>query len=241
MQIRFLGTSDSSGIPVHNCNCEICTFYRRLNKFENSVCAYIETENEEIILIDCGIDNISMMFDGKKIKAVFLTHFHPDHTLGLLKLRHSLDKIVCYHPHDEEGFADLYKHKKSITYIENRPFEPIEVNNIHFTPVPLVHSKNTTGYLIEFEGKKTAYLTDCARIEHKTLSFLRNSNIDICYIDACLSPEDCIGNHLNFIDASKIIDKISPKEAYLIHSNHKTLEYIKKNGIKLRYDYLTFY
>ncbi|WP_044416686.1 MBL fold metallo-hydrolase [Halarcobacter anaerophilus] len=43
---------------------------------------------------------ITKIFD-KTIKAVFLTHFHADHTLGLLKLRYGVDKVVCYHPEDK--------------------------------------------------------------------------------------------------------------------------------------------
>ncbi|MEA3451509.1 MAG: hypothetical protein U9Q83_06350 [Bacteroidota bacterium] len=34
-----------------------------------------------------------------------LTHFHPDHALGLLRLRYSSDKIDCYHPKDKNGLC----------------------------------------------------------------------------------------------------------------------------------------
>ena len=61
---------------------------------------------------DEDYDIIATIFDEKTIKAVFLTHFHPDHALGLLRLRYSSDTIDCYHPKDEDGFADLFKHKK---------------------------------------------------------------------------------------------------------------------------------
>lgn len=169
---------------------------------------------------------------------MFITHFHADHALALLKLRYGKDKITCYHPKDEKGFADLFKHKLSINYIENKAFEQIVVNNIEFIPIPLKHSKNTTGYLIKDKDKTIAYLTDCAAIDEKSLNFLCKEKIDECYIDACHAPSYPDKNHLNYEQATKILDKIKAKNSFLIHGSHETLEYIKTNKIKLKYRYI---
>ena len=237
MKLKFLGTANSSGIPTHNCQCLICNEYRKIGKINLATSAYIETKNNNIILIDAGIENIASIFDGKSISTIFLTHFHPDHVLGLLRLRYSNDKINCYHPKDENGFSDLFKHKKSINYAENKAFTPITIEDITFTPIPLKHSKNTTGYLIENENFTIAYLTDCAGIEKESMDFLLSKEIDICYIDAGLSPQKEKGNHLNFYEASLILDKINAKKSYLIHSSHETLTHLKSHNIKLKYDY----
>lgn len=235
--LKFLGTADSAGIPSHNCKCSICEEYRNNGKKNLATSAYIECENDEIILIDAGIEDIASIFDGKKIAAVFLTHFHPDHALGLLRLRYSSDQIVCYHPKDKDGFADLFKHKKAIEYTQNTPLEPIEIGNIKFTPIPLKHSKNTTGYLIQSQNKTIAYLTDCAGISEESMEFLLSQPIDECYIDACLAPNFSNGNHLNYQEAEKILDILNAKKSYLIHGSHFTLNYIQKNNIRLKYDY----
>lgn len=238
MEFKFLGTADSGGIPVHNCKCEICNEYRKKGKVNLATSAYIKCNNDEIILLDAGVEGVASIFDGVKIKAVFLTHFHADHVLGLLRLRYSSDIIDCYHPKDQQGFGDLFKHKKAINYKENIPFESIIVNGISFTPIPLKHSKNTTGYLIESSNKSIAYLTDCAGIDKTSMEFLLSKKIDECYIDGCLNPDFDNGNHLNFQQASDILDVIGADKSYLIHSCHQTLEYIKKNNIQLRYNYL---
>lgn len=238
MNIQFLGTADSGGIPSHNCQCQICNEYREQKKTNLATSAYIKCDNSEIILLDAGIENISTIFDGQTIKAIMLTHFHPDHAVGLLRLRYSSDKIDCYHPKDKYGFADLYKHSKSINYIQNTPFESIKLNNIEFIPIPLKHSKNTTGYLIISKNKTLAYLTDCAGINDDSMNYLLSKKIDECYIDACLTPKYKKGNHLNYEEATIILDKIDAKKSYFIHGSHLTFDYIKKNNISLKYKYL---
>lgn len=238
MKIHFLGTSDSEGIPVHNCSCSVCQEYRQQKKRNLATCAYLTCANGEVILLDAGIENLANIFDGKTIKAVLLTHFHPDHSLGLLRLRYSCDIIDCYHPQDEHGFADLFKHKESICYHPNTAFDAISINEFRFTPIPLQHSKNTTGYLIESDNKTIAYLTDCMGIKKPSMDFLLSKSIDICYLDACLAPDSLRNNHLNFYEASDLLDQIQAKKSFLIHASHHTLHYIKKNNIKLKYSYI---
>jgi len=238
MKFNFLGTADSGGIPSHNCQCGICTSYREKNQKNLSTCAYIECQNGEIILIDAGIEAIASLFDGKKIAAVFITHFHPDHALGLLRLRYSADKIPCYHPKDAMGFSDLFKYPKAIHYIENKPFEAIKIHEFTFIPIPLMHSKNTTGYILQDEHQTIAYLSDCAGINGESLAFLKRMAIDICYIDACLTPQDTSKNHLDYESAALILDAIHAKKSYFIHASHATLNTILQQNIVLNYAYI---
>ncbi|MDX1809673.1 MAG: MBL fold metallo-hydrolase [Sulfurospirillaceae bacterium] len=238
MKLKFLGTADSGGIPSHNCICEICREYRSKGHINLATSAYIECDNGEIILLDAGVENIASQFDGSIIKAVFLTHFHADHVMGLLRLRYSHNPILCYHPKDDNGFADLFKNKKSIEYIENVAFEEIIVNDLKFIPIPLFHSKNTTGYLIRSKNKTVAYLTDCAGLDVESMKFLKSFSIDACYLDACLAPNFSNGNHLNYEQAIRVLDEIGAKTSHLMHSSHYTLAYIRQNKIDLKYDYI---
>ena len=237
MKLKFLGTADSAGIPVHNCTCSICNEYRGNNMNNLSTCAYLEIE-DKVILIDAGIEDISNIFDMKKISAIFLTHFHADHCMGLLRLRHSNDKINCYHPKDKDGFSDLFKHKYSLLYNELEPFSETIINEIKFTTIPLKHSKNTFGYLIEYKNNKIAYLTDCSGISKTSMEFLKSFSLDYAFIDACYDERKETGNHLNYVQASEILDELEVKNASLMHISHTTAAYIKENNVFLKYKYL---
>lgn len=237
MKLKFLGSADSAGIPVHNCNCSICNEYREKNLENLSTSAYLEFDGK-VILLDAGIENISNIFDQKEIKAVFLTHFHADHCLGLLRLRHSKDNINCFHPKDELGFSDLFKHKHSICYKEVKEFETIVIDDINFTTIPLKHSKNCNGYLIEYKNKTIAYLTDTSGVNEEAMKFLKSKEIDYCFIDACYDETKSKGNHLNYIQASEILDELKVKNGYLMHISHTTKEYIQKNRVELKYKYV---
>lgn len=237
MRLRFLGTSDSAGMPVHNCTCKGCERYRKEGRKNYPTSALIELD-DGVIMIDAGYDGICWELDGIKIHAIFITHFHADHVYGLLRLRFSHDAITLYHPKDEKGFAKLYQQPHRLVFTCNAPFEPLHVKGISFTPVPLKHSKNTTGYVIETNNKCIAYLTDCASISEESMEFLRAKNLDAVFIDACYAPDFDGGNHLNFEQASTRIDAMGAKEGYLMHECHQNVSYRLEHRIIPTYPYI---
>lgn len=105
------------------------------------------------------------------------------------------------------------------------------------TPVPLIHSKNTTGYVIQTPKATFGYLTDCGGIEKEYLEFLQSIEFDHVFIDGCFVPPKK-GNHLNYQEATEILDSLKCKNGYFIHQGHDNLEYILKNNPKLKYQYI---
>ncbi len=237
MKIRFLGSSDMGGIPTHNCYCSICNEYREAGRVNTATCAYIEHQGE-IILLDTGYETLSTHFDTQTICAVLLTHFHADHAVGLLRLRYSNDIIVCHHPEDELGFGDLFKYPKAIEYVMNTPYESFIIGGLTITPVPLYHSKRSHGYIIDDGSYKIGYLTDCSGINPRSMKFLRQANLDECYIDACFAPNYTNGNHLNYEEATLLLDQIGAKNSWCMHGSHFTRAYIKDHNITLKYPYI---
>ncbi|STP06571.1 MBL fold metallo-hydrolase [Helicobacter canis] len=134
-------------------------------------------------------------------------------------------------PDDRQGFGDLFKHTKSITYQVLRPFTPIAIDSYTFTPIPLLHSKPTFGYFIQTPSENIAYLTDCAGLPQESLEFLQQKSIDICYIDAGAfvdsNGKKDSSNHLSHYEAAEIIKALAPKQARLIHISHTILESLR--------------
>ena len=98
MQVTFLGTGTSTGIPQIGCTCSVCTSTDpRDSRLRTSAIVEIEGKN---ILIDCGPDFRQQMlrFHIKRIDAVLVTHIHYDHTGGIDDLR----------PFGENGTVPIY-------------------------------------------------------------------------------------------------------------------------------------
>ena len=237
MKFEFLGTSDTGGIPLHLCSCSICEEARKKSTFNRSTSAFLELDDKSVILFDAGYDNTCEKFNTTPIRAVFLTHFHADHCLGLIRLRKSVNTITCYTPNDDTGFGDLYLHPDSITYQKLEPFESIVMHeNVQVVAIPLEHSKPTYGYVVVTAQKKCAYLTDCASIPEDSLAYLKAQKLDYVFIDAAYTPWYASKKHLNWESAEAYIEAIAPKEGYLIHASCKTLEPLKQSNVSLKYD-----
>ena len=82
MQLTFLGTGTSGGVPSIGCNCEVCCSTDPRDK-RLRTSAMLETDTTRVLL-DCGPDFRQQIlpFDFRPIDAVLLTHIHYDHVGG---------------------------------------------------------------------------------------------------------------------------------------------------------------
>ena len=90
--LRFLGTSDSKGVPRFWCNCAVCQEARSpvqsvpgANR-RTRPGALLRGNNGETLLLDCGPDLHAQLarLGGPFVPdAVFVSHAHNDHLLGL--------------------------------------------------------------------------------------------------------------------------------------------------------------
>ena len=87
MNIYFLGTGTSQGIPVIGSNHPVCLSTDLKDK-RLRVSIWIKTDNESIV-IDCGPDFRQQMLTSKctALDAILFTHEHADHTAGLDDIR----------------------------------------------------------------------------------------------------------------------------------------------------------
>ncbi len=250
MEIYFLGTGTSQGIPVIGIDHPVCKSDNPKDKrLRSSV--WIKHQNASII-IDCGSDfRQQMLISGcLKIDGVLYTHEHADHTSGFDDLRpycfmQGRVDLYC----DERVKASLHKRFDYAFKTENKyPGAPVveitEINknklfsikNTKIQPIQIWHGKlPILGYRIE----NIAYLTDVKTIETSELEKLKN--LDILIINTLrIEPHT---THLNLEEALLLIQKIKPKKTYLTHISHllgfhDEVEKILPKNVFLAYDNL---
>ena len=87
LQITFLGTGTSTGIPMIACNCEVCTSSDNRDKRLRS--SILLQSNHTTLVVDTTPDFRYQMLRSHttQLDAVLLTHPHKDHLAGLDDIR----------------------------------------------------------------------------------------------------------------------------------------------------------
>lgn len=223
MKFRFVGTGDSAQVPRFGCDCPACQRARVLSCHRRGpCCAEIRIDGARYLL-DAGRMDLAETCERERPAAVLLTHYHADHVQGLFHLRWGTGAPIPVHgPKDAHGCADLHKNPGILDFQPGlKPFRPLAMEELEVIPVPLNHSKPTLGYCIGGLNMKLAYLTDTLGLPIETERFLRQWRPDAVILDAThpashLEPR----NHNNLSMALDIIERLSPKQAWLTHLSH---------------------
>lgn len=222
MEFQFLGTGNARQVPCYGCDCIACTRARSVTDYRRGPCsAKIETD-EGTILLDAGLTDLAERFPTGSISAIFLTHYHMDHVQGLFHLRWGKNvSIPVLGPDDPNGCDDLFKHPGILQFLSPPVhFEPVIINGISITPLPLNHSKPCNGYLIDSGMHSLAYLTDTLNLPLATQQFLQKMQPQVVVVDCSYPPIPNPKNHNSLTEALDIINTIKPKTAYLTHISH---------------------
>ncbi|TYP93752.1 phosphoribosyl 1,2-cyclic phosphate phosphodiesterase [Fodinibius salinus] len=248
MQLTFLGTGTSMGVPVAGgFGKEEIDGDPRNTRWRCS--AWLQTEKSSII-IDTGPEfRLQTLRSGiSAVDLVLVTHEHMDHIAGLDDLR-----PFCY----KQGQSiPVYGSKECLEAIRRRfeyMFGPnrypgatdIDLRNItdsiHFrdvniTPLPAIHGKvNVLGYRVN----DVSYLTDVKAIPDKTKQKVRGSEI-LVLSGLRWRPEH--PTHMTIPEAVDIADELDIPQTYLIHMNsyvnHKSTNERLPEHVQLAYDQL---
>ncbi len=181
-------------------------------------CAVLDT-GEQRYLIDAGLMDLSDRYPAGSLAGIFLTHFHVEHVQGLFHLRWGKGRqMSVYCPNDSKGCADLYKHPGILQFYKLHKLKPITLGKLTITPLPLIHSKPTLGYLFEYEQQRIAYLTDTAGLPDKTRHWLQQHKPHIIVLDCSHPPRDNPPrNHNDLNLALGIHNTLQPYQTVLTH------------------------
>jgi len=226
LQVTFLGTGTSQGIPVIGSKHPVCLSENTKDK-RLRVSVLIEWEGRNI-LIDCGPDFRSQMLTNKveKLDAILFTHEHNDHTAGLDDIRPFFfrqgDIPIYAHKRVVESLQKRFEYIMSkdnkypgapsvaVNVIENKPFL---FKKLPIIPVNAMHNRLQ---VFGFRLNDFAYLTDVKTIEPEETEKLKG--VTVLVINAL--RQEPHHSHFNLEDALAFIAELNPEQAYITHISH---------------------
>ncbi len=226
MQVTFLGTGTSQGIPVIGSKHPVCLSENPKDK-RLRVSVLVEWE-EMNILIDCGPDFRSQMLTHKveRLDAILFTHEHNDHTAGLDDIRPFFfrqgDIPIFAHKRVVESLKKRFEYIMSnvnkypgapsvkVNIIENKPFL---FKKLPIIPIDAMHNRLQ---VFGFRLQDFAYLTDVKTVEAKEREKLKG--VKVLVINAL--RQEAHHSHFNLEEALAFISEIKPNKAYITHISH---------------------
>lgn len=226
MEVTFLGTGTSQGIPIIGNDHPVCL--SKNPKDKRLRVSVLVNWNNYNILIDCGPDFRQQMLANnvKHLDAILYTHEHNDHTAGLDDIRpfffrqgdipvyahqrvlKALRKRFDYIFTTENKYPGAPGVKENI--IENHPFN---FHGLTIIPIEFWHNRLQ---VFGFRMEEFAYLTDLKSIEEKEVEKLQD--LKVLVINALrIEPHH---SHFNLEEALEFIEKVKPEKAYLTHISH---------------------
>jgi phosphoribosyl 1,2-cyclic phosphate phosphodiesterase len=247
MQVTFLGTGTSQGVPIIGCDCDVCLSTNKKDK--RLRCSIFLKWDDFSLVIDSGPDFRYQLLreEINDIDAVLYTHEHKDHVAGLDDIRPinylQNKSIDIYGSHLVETalkrefhyiFADTkYPGAPRINFnlITNNAFQ---LGPINVLPIEGLHYRLPVfGYRI----KDFCYITDMNFISEEEKSKMKD--LDVLVING-LRREKHI-SHFTLEEALEMIAELKPKQAYITHMSHQlgTHEEVSKElpeNVHLSYD-----
>jgi phosphoribosyl 1,2-cyclic phosphate phosphodiesterase len=248
LQITFLGTGTSHGVPMIGCACATCRSQDpRDRRTRPSV--FVSTDDGCALLIDAGPDLRwqALAHDINRVDAILFTHGHADHILGLDDVRrynHLMRRpMACYA--DEQTVYDI---RRLFAYVFDPDAPkggglpqldlftiggPFCVGRQEIVPVPLMHGRRP---ILGLRLGRFAYLTDCSAIPEASWPLL--SGLDVLVLDAL--RERPHPTHFSLSEAIEAAGRIGAARTYFTHMCHDLPHAATSarlpNGVELAYD-----
>jgi phosphoribosyl 1,2-cyclic phosphate phosphodiesterase len=248
LEITFLGTGTSHGVPMIGCECSTCrSDDPRDTRLRPSI--LVRGDAGANVLIDAGPDLRAQALTHRitRVDAIVFTHGHADHILGLDDVRRF--NVITGRPMKLYGDAvtvDEIKRTFSYAFDPDLPkgggipqldlnviSAPFAVGELAFVPVPVWHGKRQ---ILGLRIGAFAYLTDCNAIPDSSWPLL--AGVDVLVLDALRHRPH--PTHFSLDEAIAAARRIAARQTYFTHMCHDlphaaTSERLP-DGVALAYD-----
>jgi phosphoribosyl 1,2-cyclic phosphate phosphodiesterase len=233
IELLFLGTGTSAGVPMIGCHCAVCTSPDPHDKRNRAsvVISYgpaggprtrvlVDTTPE--LRLQCVANDVH------RVDAVVFTHAHADHIMGLDDCRRfnavrggpldvwaderthaSLRRCFGYAFHEPDPDQKVFRPHLVPRTIDG----PFDVAGVTWTPVPLMHGDLP---VLGFRVGRLAYCTDVSLIPESSYALLEG--LDVLVLDALQRKRHT--THFSLDEALDEAKKIGARQTLFTHIAH---------------------
>ncbi|HWE02586.1 MAG TPA: MBL fold metallo-hydrolase [Tepidisphaeraceae bacterium] len=229
IELLFLGTGTSAGVPMIGCHCEVCSSVdphdRRMRT--SAVVSYdgvrVLIDSTPELRLQCVANRVDW------IDAVVFTHAHADHIMGLDDVR----RFNALRRGPLDVWADEATHRallRSFGYAFKEPSNdsklfrphliqrtisgPFEIGARAWTPIKLLHGDMA---VLGFRVGDLAYCTDVSEIPEASFALLEG--LDVLVLDALQREKHT--THFSLEEAIEAAERIGAKRTLFTHIAHR--------------------
>ncbi|HTW94928.1 MAG TPA: MBL fold metallo-hydrolase [Tepidisphaeraceae bacterium] len=248
IELLFLGTGTSAGIPMIGCHCAVCESTDPRDKRTrpsvtisyNGLRVLIDVTPE--LRLQCVANHID------RIDAVVITHGHADHIMGLDDLRrfNALSKApldVWANQETQKALTRCFGYAFTAPAPEQKVFRPhlihrliegpFQIGGMTWQPITLFHGDMP---VLGFRIGNLAYCTDVSRIPEESFSLLHD--LDVLVLDALQHSKH--STHFSVEEAVEAARRIRARRTYFTHMahgvSHQKTSGLLPEGMALSYD-----
>jgi phosphoribosyl 1,2-cyclic phosphate phosphodiesterase len=231
VELIFLGTGTSAGVPMIGCHCDVCSSAEPHDKRTRpSVLFRYGPGGTTNVLVDTSPElRLQCVASGvDDIDAVVYTHAHADHIMGLDDLRRfnatrqgpldvwaddrthqTLNQCFGYAFVEPDPSSKLFRPHLQRRFIDG----PFEIAGRTWTPIPLLHGDMP---VLGFRVGRVAYCTDVSKIPDE--SYLLLEGLDVLVLDALQKKKHT--THFSLEEAVNQAQRIRAGQTWFTHIAH---------------------